>query len=82
MYTEHALLFRWILMILHLLRMRRNVNRNVFNDRRNVSATTYYIHIKYYYTTLVEGCHDPPTHREMRLYWELRQPNGIQIREW
>ena len=26
-------------MILHLLRMRRNVNRNVFNDRENVSAT-------------------------------------------
>ena len=47
--------------------MRRNVNRKVFSDRRNVSATTYYINIKYYYTTLVEGCHDPPTHREMRL---------------
>ena len=28
-------------MILHLLRMRRNVNQNVFNDRKNVSATTY-----------------------------------------
>ena len=27
-------------MILHLLRMRRNVNRNVFNARKNVSATT------------------------------------------
>ena len=27
-------------MILYLLRMRRNVNRNVFNDRKNVSATT------------------------------------------
>ena len=27
-------------MILHLLRMRRNVNRNVFNDRKNVSVTT------------------------------------------
>ena len=26
-------------MILHVLRMRRNVNRNVFNDRKNVSAT-------------------------------------------
>ena len=26
-------------MILHLLRMRRNDNRNVFNDRKNVSAT-------------------------------------------
>ena len=26
-------------MILHLVRMRRNVNRNVFNDRKNVSAT-------------------------------------------
>ena len=26
-------------MILHLLRMRRNVSRNVFNDRKNVSAT-------------------------------------------
>jgi hypothetical protein len=25
-------------MILHLLRMRRNVNRNVFNDWKNVSA--------------------------------------------
>ena len=28
-------------MILHLLRMRRNVNRNVFNDQKNVSATFY-----------------------------------------
>ena len=27
-------------MILHLLRLRRNVNRNVFNDRKNVSETT------------------------------------------
>ena len=27
-------------MILHLLAMRRNVNRNGFNDRKNVSATT------------------------------------------
>ena len=27
-------------MILHLLRMRRNINLNVFNDRKNVSATT------------------------------------------
>ena len=26
-------------MILHLLRMRRNVNRTVFNDRENVSST-------------------------------------------
>ena len=29
-----------LLMILHVLRMRRNGNRNVFNDRKNVSATT------------------------------------------
>ena len=27
-------------MILHLLRMRKNVNRNVFNDQKNVSVTT------------------------------------------
>ena len=27
-------------MSLHISRMRRNVNRNVFNDRKNVSATT------------------------------------------
>ena len=27
-------------MILHLLRMRRNVSRDVFNDRKNVSTTT------------------------------------------
>ena len=27
-------------MILHLLRMRRNVNQNVCNDKNNVSATT------------------------------------------
>ena len=27
-------------MILHLSRMRRNVNRKVYNDRENVSATT------------------------------------------
>ena len=26
-------------MILHLLRMRRKVNRNVFNDRKNLNAT-------------------------------------------
>ena len=26
-------------MVLHLLRMSRNVSRNVFNDRKNVSAT-------------------------------------------
>ena len=25
-------------MILHLLRMRRNINRSVFNDRENVTA--------------------------------------------
>ena len=30
-------------MILHLLRMRRNVNRNVFKDRKHVSATAYLI---------------------------------------
>ena len=30
-------------MNLNLLRMRRNVYRNVFNDRKNISATTYYI---------------------------------------
>ena len=30
-------------MILHLLHMRRNVNRNVFNDRKNVSATTGHV---------------------------------------
>ena len=32
---------------LHLLRMHRNANRNFFNDRKNVSATTshtFYIH--------------------------------------
>ena len=40
-YTENALLFRWTLMILHLLRMRRNVNRNVSNDRKNSSATPH-----------------------------------------
>ena len=26
-------------MILHLLLMRKNVNQNIFNDRKNVSAT-------------------------------------------
>ena len=31
MYTINALSFRCILMILHLSRMRRNVNRNVYN---------------------------------------------------
>ena len=36
-------------MTLHLLRIRRNVNRNVFNDRKNVSATTCYF-----------GAADPP----------------------
>ena len=33
-------------MILHLLRMRRNVNRNVFNDRKNVSATSVFKAVK------------------------------------
>ena len=28
-------------MILHISHMRRNVNRNVFNARKNVSATMY-----------------------------------------
>ena len=37
------MLFRWALVILHLLRMRRNVNRNVFKARKNVSATTQQI---------------------------------------
>ena len=32
-------MFRWTVMIVHLLRMRRNVNRSVFNARKNVSAT-------------------------------------------
>ena len=30
-YATNALSFRWTLMILYLLRMRRNVNRNVYN---------------------------------------------------
>ena len=30
-------------MILHLLRMRRNANRNVFNDRKNVSVTPFVV---------------------------------------
>ena len=32
-------------MILHLSRMRRKVNRKVYNDRENVSATTFVIGI-------------------------------------
>ena len=39
MYTKNALSFRCTLMILHLSRMRRNVNRKVDNDRKHVSAT-------------------------------------------
>ena len=39
LYTENALSFRWTLMNLHLLRMRRNVNGNVFNDRKIVSVS-------------------------------------------
>ena len=35
-------LFRWTLVILHLLRMRRNVNRNVFNARKNVARQRQY----------------------------------------
>ena len=31
-------------MLLHLLRMRRNVNWNVFNGRENVTATTSRTH--------------------------------------
>ena len=38
-YTQNALSFRCTLVILHLSRMRRNVNRKVYNDRKNVSAT-------------------------------------------
>ena len=39
-YTTNALSFRCALMILHLSRMCRNVNRNVYNDRKNVNAAT------------------------------------------
>ena len=39
-------------MILHLLRMRRNVNRNVFNDRKNVSATSPSIALAGYYLSI------------------------------
>ena len=37
--SRNALSFRCTLMVLYLSRMRRNVNRNVYNDRENVSAT-------------------------------------------
>ena len=40
-YAKTALSFRCTLMILHLMRMRRNVNRNGFNDRKNESATPF-----------------------------------------
>ena len=36
---QNTLSVRCTLMILHLARMRRNVNRKVYNDRKNVSAT-------------------------------------------
>ena len=32
-------MFRWTLIIVHLLRMLRNVSRDVFNDWKNVNAT-------------------------------------------
>ena len=32
-------------MILHLSRMRRNINRNVYDNRKNVSATAALAHI-------------------------------------
>ena len=38
-YTKKALSFRCTLMILHLSRMRRNVNQKIYNARKNVSAT-------------------------------------------
>ena len=38
---KNALTFRWTLMILNLSRVRRNINRKVYNDRKNVSATPY-----------------------------------------
>ena len=34
-------------MSLHLLRMRRNVNRNVYDDRKNVSTTSYRVVNRY-----------------------------------
>ena len=37
-------------MILHLLRMRRNVNRNLFNDGENVSATPLRQHFAAFFT--------------------------------
>ena len=40
LYRKCVCCFAEHLMILHLLRMRRNINRNVFNDRKNASATT------------------------------------------
>ena len=33
-------------MTLHLSRMRRNVNRNVYNDRKNISAATAWLNAK------------------------------------
>ena len=44
---KNALLFSCTLMILHLSRMRRNVNRKCYDDRKNVSATACvkYLHI-------------------------------------
>ena len=39
-------------MILLLLRMRRNVNRNVFNDRKNVSTTPSSVGVATYFVTI------------------------------
>ena len=41
-YTKSALSVCCTLMILHLSRMRRNVNQNVYNNLKNVSATMSY----------------------------------------
>ena len=47
-------------MIIHLLRMRRNVNLNVFNDRKNVSATPYWTGLLP--TTIIKCLHKDRPH--------------------
>ena len=63
-------------MVLHLLRMRRNVNRNVFNDRKNVSATPSC----HYPTSIDEPARDERTLRRIGVVGVTRALTSRQPR--
>ena len=58
-YTRNALSFRCTLMILHLSRMRRNVNRNVYNARKMVALHRCTENVALGWCMMAEGTHGP-----------------------